>query len=367
MRGCVPAGLGTAVHLASSEGHIGCLKYLISQFADLNRIDRWGGTPLTDAIRHRQVEVQQLLRMNGAKLPKGDNAAGRLCELASTGEESELQLLVQNGVDVNIGDYDYRRALHLAACNGHLAILESLIDCPNIDVNPVDRLGGTPLEDAIREGQAAAAALLEKHGGVRAGHPSLSERLQMRNEQGKLRMTEKDDRVTTERAQYERESEMNSRMAKAIEDRVRLFRKQQVNDATTAASLRRWSVDHTRCDLLICRDLLFKVRLDALCLTIHPRGQYSAKAISASPRPTLPEALVGFRQPFQKFLKRRHARHYLECYELCIAFANHPILEVRSYLHGPVLSLCGGTSATPNLTKCNVLSRRCQIFTCCTW
>jgi ankyrin repeat protein/Ca2+-binding EF-hand superfamily protein len=242
----------TAVHLASSEGHIGCLKYLISQFADLNRIDRWGGTPLTDAIRHKQVEVQQLLRMNGANLPKGDNAAGRLCELASTGEGSELQLLVQNGVDVNIGDYDYRRALHLAACNGHLAILESLIDCPNVDINPVDRLGGTPLEDAIREGQAAAAALLEKHGGVRAGHPSLSERLQMRNEQGKLRMTEKDDRVTTERAQHERESEMNSRMAKAIEDRVRLFRKQQVNNATTAAS----------CDAGLL------TTLDAICLFV---------------------------------------------------------------------------------------------------
>jgi ankyrin repeat protein len=43
----------------------------------------------------------------------------------------------------------------------------------NINVNPLDRLGGTPLDDANRHGHAVAVAMLEAAGGLRQDDPSL--------------------------------------------------------------------------------------------------------------------------------------------------------------------------------------------------
>ncbi len=40
----------TLLHLACSEGHIAIVKYLVKiHHADMHAVDRWGGTPLSDA------------------------------------------------------------------------------------------------------------------------------------------------------------------------------------------------------------------------------------------------------------------------------------------------------------------------------
>ena len=60
-------------------------------------------------------------------------------------------MLILNGVDPCTKDYDGRTALHLAASCGRNTILDMLLSLdPPIERNPVDRLGGTPLEDAYR-------------------------------------------------------------------------------------------------------------------------------------------------------------------------------------------------------------------------
>jgi glutaminase len=49
------------------------------------------------------------------------------------------------------GNYDGRTALHLAASEGHLSIVQYLIESGCfIDIIPKDRWGNTPLDDAIR-------------------------------------------------------------------------------------------------------------------------------------------------------------------------------------------------------------------------
>ena len=55
-------------------------------------------------------------------------------------------------VDIELGDYDGRTPIHLACSEGHIAIAEFLIDAGLKDINPVDRWGNSPIDDARRGG-----------------------------------------------------------------------------------------------------------------------------------------------------------------------------------------------------------------------
>ena len=55
--------------LRIAEGHIHVLEYLISlPMADINVVDRFGGTPLSDAMRHNRADILDWLVAHGAKL-----------------------------------------------------------------------------------------------------------------------------------------------------------------------------------------------------------------------------------------------------------------------------------------------------------
>ena len=60
----------TPAHIAASEGHADVVDFLCAEGAFLNRSDRWGGSPLDDALRHRNADVAALLRaLDGAPPP----------------------------------------------------------------------------------------------------------------------------------------------------------------------------------------------------------------------------------------------------------------------------------------------------------
>lgn len=144
-------------------------KVLIEHGADVNAADRWGGTPLRDAIREGHYDVARLLRASAGQLQYDDStASGELCELSRIGVLERLCLLLECGCDVNVADYDSRTCLHLAASSGQLAIVEFLLE-RKANVNARDRLGGTPLRDAVREGHLDVAKVLSEAGGV-LGH-----------------------------------------------------------------------------------------------------------------------------------------------------------------------------------------------------
>ena len=292
----------TAMSLAASEGHINCIEYLLSQFAEVNPVDRWDGTPLTDAIRHKHIQVQELLREHGAKLSASTDEAGLLCEYAAKGNTEQLHELVRNGVDVNLGDYDERCALHLACCEGQLGTIEYLLSCKNIDVNVVDRLGGTPLEDAVREKKDPVIALLTTHGGVRAKSPGLEDRIKARDQRAVKRKQDKVAATKADIALHERERLVQSEMTRLAEDSEKMLR-----------SL------HTL--------------LDALSLTLHSRGARTAKALKLSPKPTLNETLESFREAFGAFARRHHVNNLLECFNSCRHFVSRPERDQLFTLH----------------------------------
>lgn len=57
----------TALHLAASEGHAPIVELLLHYKANVNLIDRWQRTPLTDARLYRHRDICRILEVNGGK------------------------------------------------------------------------------------------------------------------------------------------------------------------------------------------------------------------------------------------------------------------------------------------------------------
>eukprot|EP00899_Mesostigma_viride_P007210 jgi/Mesvir1/16490/Mv10045-RA.1 len=166
----------TPLHIAASEGQMAALHFLLSlDGIQVNPEDRWGGTPLADALRHDQKAALAPLKAKRASLGSMD-VGTELCGAASKLDLERLVMFLDNGADVNSADYDQRTALHLAASNGHAEVVDELLRRPGIDINPLDRLGGTPLEDALRGGYVDIAEMLAAVGGKRSDDPSLEEK-----------------------------------------------------------------------------------------------------------------------------------------------------------------------------------------------
>lgn len=161
----------TALHVAASEGHVDVCKLLVERGAKVNRSDRWGGSPLDDAHRHRQKEVIAFLRSLGASSGTTNNMTNFITA-AADGDLDEVRLLLSIGdVNVNEGDYDRRTALHLAAGEGRDEVVELLCEA-GADVNVEDRWGNRPLDDAEGSKHHACVTILKKYGaekGTRRG------------------------------------------------------------------------------------------------------------------------------------------------------------------------------------------------------
>ncbi|KAL3809012.1 hypothetical protein ACHAXA_000292 [Cyclostephanos tholiformis] len=189
----------TALHVAASEGHLDVVKYLLSMGANLRRTDRWGGSPLDDAHRHRHVEVARYLRARGASTGSL-NANAALIAAAASGDIEEVAMMCTDredvmdvsqptavaararasidhseptaaassnypALDINMGDYDKRTALHVACAGGHYDVVELLCK-KGANVNVEDRWGGKPLDDALQKegGNEKVVEILLKYG-----------------------------------------------------------------------------------------------------------------------------------------------------------------------------------------------------------
>ena len=90
-----------------------------------------------------------------------DMAISTLLQAAERGDLAEIKRLYARGegVRLDIGDYDDRTALHLAATSGNLRVVRWMVE-QKVSPNLLDRWGHKPLDDAIANEEHKVAKLL---------------------------------------------------------------------------------------------------------------------------------------------------------------------------------------------------------------
>ena len=170
----------STLHTSVACKHIDLVDYLLRNKADANSNDRWGRTPIVDAISIGHTQIQERLIAAGAVLPtdpvvdcqaaesgpsNSDQRAikSAFLESAAAGDVEQMRRRLAQGAHADDSDYDRRTALHLACSEGHLAAAEALIAL-GARTDAQDRWGQVPLQDAMRHGHRAVADLLRRAG-----------------------------------------------------------------------------------------------------------------------------------------------------------------------------------------------------------
>jgi len=140
------------LHLAAAEGQTLIVKFLITKGVNVNCEDRFGNTPLREALRGNHGEIAKMLREAGAKMGQASaEIDGEVMRCAAANDVQKLSQLLDSGASANCKDYDGRTPLHIAVAEGHSECVQLLLS-KGADCNAPDRWQNTPLSEAMRSG-----------------------------------------------------------------------------------------------------------------------------------------------------------------------------------------------------------------------
>ena len=105
----------TALHLAASEGRLGIVEDLLNAGRAAQSVDRWGGSPLDDALRHRHHAVASELRKRGARLGAGVDYGAQIIAAAAAGDVRAVEDRVEI-IHANAHAIEQKTAAPMAAC-----------------------------------------------------------------------------------------------------------------------------------------------------------------------------------------------------------------------------------------------------------
>jgi ankyrin repeat protein len=155
----------TALHLAASNGHAGLVRLLVERYGASHTLkDRYGGSPLNDAIREGHMDIVKYLQDLSQTSTIDSVYAGKFIQAAADNNLKTIEILYASRLDPNCCDHNHRTALHLSVCNRSRDVFLFLLALPGIQLAPVDRMGHTPLWDAIMDDNQEFAHLLRNKG-----------------------------------------------------------------------------------------------------------------------------------------------------------------------------------------------------------
>ncbi|EQC26386.1 hypothetical protein SDRG_15797, partial [Saprolegnia diclina VS20] len=144
---------------AAQCNHLEVVRLLLDANADLNAKNNDDKTALDLAAEKKHNDVAQLLRDHAQrKLTK----TKLLAALHETRIQDAITLIKSTTVDVNLRDGNYVPLLQLVVDTGDMALLQTLLSKPNLDVNATDKEERTALTRAIAKSNVAAVFALLK-------------------------------------------------------------------------------------------------------------------------------------------------------------------------------------------------------------
>lgn len=123
------------------------------------------GTPLIYAIKKYRTNIANRLIELGANVNFGTINIFPLLQTCITGNMEIFNCLLAYDVDVHVTDYVGNNALHYAAYNNRIEIIERLIAL-GVDINHKNQDNLPPLYDAILTYNYGLAKCLIKHGAI---------------------------------------------------------------------------------------------------------------------------------------------------------------------------------------------------------
>lgn len=161
---CKGNGQMSPLHNAVVEGNFKAVRYLIEHGADLNAMDSNKFTPLWNAIERWDEEMALFLLANGADpniVPIREVTCLHMA--ASHGLVKTVTAMLENGnVQVDPKDNEGKTPLNCAAGNGYYDVCKVLIK-HGADVNTHDQMGMTPYINAVWNHKEKVARLLFDH------------------------------------------------------------------------------------------------------------------------------------------------------------------------------------------------------------
>lgn len=139
----------TALMIASAEGHLETVQYLIQSRADLNSQNVYGNSVLTIAMQRQHIAVSKALIKAGADVNFTDSHGETpLTYAAMAGDVELLTDIITAKANLDARNNTKKTALMLAVRDGHMDATEALINAgANLDLRDIH--GNTALYIAI--------------------------------------------------------------------------------------------------------------------------------------------------------------------------------------------------------------------------
>lgn len=156
-----------ALKWACAQGDLPVVRRLLRVGANVNFVDDAGETPLFSAASKGCLEIARLLLDAGATttINQGNHESGRTAfhEGALNGHIDIVQLLLEQGVDINRRTKKGSTALIYAAAGGHVNILRFLLE-QGVDIDQRNDIGWNALNLSAKKGHRDVVDLLLEKG-----------------------------------------------------------------------------------------------------------------------------------------------------------------------------------------------------------